>query len=97
MKATFGEFKEKEIINIKSGEKIGFVDDVLFDTETERVCALIVFAHWRLFSFFKRSEDIKIPWEDIEIIGEDTILVKSTPEIPEKERKKRAIFDKLFL
>lgn len=97
MKATFNEFKEKEIINIKSGEKIGFVDDILFDTEKELVSALIVYQRRRFFNLFKSLEDIMIPWEEIEIIGEDTILVKSTPEMPDKKAKKPTIFDKLFL
>lgn len=96
MKASFSEFKEKEIINIKSGEKIGYVDDIVFDTDTERISSLIVFGHFSFWRLFKREDDIVIPWEDIEIIGEDAILISKTPEIIQNKAKKPTIFDKLF-
>ena len=40
-----------------------------------QVLSLIVYGRLRFFGLLGREEDRVIPWEDIEIIGEDTILV----------------------
>ena len=75
MKCFLSDIKEKEIINIKTGQKIGYVDDVEIDTNTSQVLSLIIYGMSRFFGFFGREEDVIIKCEDIQIIGEDTILV----------------------
>jgi len=75
MTCCFEDLRNKEIIHIKSGSKIGYVDDVVFETRTAKVCGLIVYGRARFFGLFGREEDYTISWGDIEIIGEDTILV----------------------
>jgi YlmC/YmxH family sporulation protein len=77
MNCCFEDLRNKEIIHLKTGSKIGFVDDVIFETRTAKVCDLVVHGRARFFGLFGREEDYLIPWEDIEIIGEDTILVSS--------------------
>lgn len=75
MICRFCDLHSKEIINIKTGRKLGFVDDVEFDTATAKVCKLIVYGKSRFFGLFGKEEDCTVSWSDIEIIGEDTILV----------------------
>ena len=75
MICRFEDLKCKEIINIKSGRKMGYADDIEFDTCTAKICKLIIYGRNRFFGLFGREDDYVICWSDIEIIGEDTILV----------------------
>ena len=69
------ELRCKEVVNVKDGSRLGRVDAIEVDTGTMQVLSLIVYGRLRFFGLLGREEDRVIPWEDIEIIGEDTILV----------------------
>lgn len=75
MICRFDDLRCKEIINIKTGCKLGYPDDIEFDTCTAKICKLVVYGRAKFFGLFGREEDFVIPWCDIEIIGQDTILV----------------------
>lgn len=75
MICRFEDLRCKEIINIKTGCKLGYPDDIEFDTCTAKICKLVVYGKAKFFGLFGREEDFVIPWCDIEIIGQDTILV----------------------
>lgn len=83
MICSLSDLKNKEIIDVKTGEKLGFVDDVEMDIESARVLALIVFGRPRFFGLFGREKDLIIQCKEIMIIGEDVILI--SPEKLEKE------------
>jgi len=72
---SLSDLRNKEVINIKNGAKLGYVDDVEINTKEATVLALIVFGRPRFFGLFGRDDDIVIKCEDINLIGEDTILV----------------------
>lgn len=97
MKSYFMEFRNKEIINITTGVKIGYVDDIIFDVETSKIISVVVYGRMKFFGLFGRDEDINIDWENIKTIGEDTILVSQDIDyITEKSTKRVKIFDKLL-
>lgn len=75
MLCQFEELKNKEVINISSGLKIGFVDDIEIDTTNSNIVNMIVYGRPRFFGLFGREDDILINFNDIKLIGEDTILV----------------------
>ena len=64
----------------------------LVDTETAKVVALVIFGRWRVFGFLGRSEDTVIRWENIKLIGEDTILVTHCPFRYQKQKKSKLAF-----
>lgn len=70
------DFKHKEVINIKDGRKLGFVQDVCADLETGKITSIIVPGNNKFMSMFSNSNDIVIPWEQIQCIGEEIILVE---------------------
>ena len=70
------DFKHKEVINIKTGEKLGFVLDVNADLETGTITSIIVPGSSKFISIFSSANDIIIPWDRIRSIGEDIILVE---------------------
>ena len=85
------ELRHKEVINSTNGCRLGFVDDVEVDTVTSQVKSIIVFGRPRCFGLFGRFEDIRIPWDDIQLIGEDTILVSANIKYQQKKSKVQKI------
>ncbi|MBQ0098142.1 MAG: YlmC/YmxH family sporulation protein [Oscillospiraceae bacterium] len=75
MSCRLVELRHKEVINACDGTRIGYVDDLEIDTKCAKVVSLVVFGRPRFFGLFGRSEDYIIPWDNINLIGEDTILV----------------------
>lgn len=71
------ELKDKQIVSIKNGAVIGNVSDLEINTENGNITSLIIYGKNHFMGLFGRENDIIIPWEDIEIIGSETILVKS--------------------
>lgn len=69
------DLKQKEVINISDGRRLGFVSDVEFDLETGRIDAIVIPSGGRLLGFIGRDNEFIIPWEKIKKIGEDIILV----------------------
>ncbi len=75
MVCSLSDLRNKEVINLKNGAKLGYVDDIELNTEDASVLALIVYGRPRFFGFFGRDSDIIIKCTDIQLIGVDTILV----------------------
>lgn len=69
------DFREKEVINIGDGRRIGFVTDVEIDVQNGRIDALVVPAGGRLFGIIGKDSEFIIPWDSVRKIGEDIILV----------------------
>ena len=68
------DFKYKEVINLKDGEKLGYVYDMEIDSTKGCITTLIVPGKSKS-SFFSKNHGTKIPWECIHKIGDDIILV----------------------
>lgn len=80
MKCCTTELRNKEVINEKDARRLGCVNDIEVDTCCGKVEAIVIYGRPKVFGFFGREPDIRIPWEDIRIIGEDTILVCYKPD-----------------
>ena len=93
MESRIAELRDKEIINISDGCRFGYVGDVEVDLETGRVKALIVPGRLRFFGLFGRGEEFYIPWECIQRVGDDIILVDKQFQRrdPAMERKRRKL------
>ncbi len=72
-KAT--EFKNKEVINIRDGRRLGYVCDVEIDVCQGVLKSIVVPGSGKWFPWSSGQKDIVIYWEQIKIIGEDIILV----------------------
>lgn len=81
------ELRCREVINLCDGCRMGFVGDVEIDVMCGRVCAIIVPGRARFFGLLGREDDFVIPWERIEKIGEDIILVRFEAPIRRKREK----------
>lgn len=83
MEVKLCDLQRKEVVSVRNGVKLGFADDVTIDTEEARVRGLVVYGKLRLFGLLGRRPDVVIPWESIEVIGEDAILV-NIEELPQE-------------
>lgn len=93
MSCCLTDLRDKEVINTCNGRRLGYVTDVEIDLCAGKLTAILV--PGECAGLFSRAEDLRIPWEKIERIGKDTILVALT-ELPpcgeeEKKRKKRML------
>lgn len=85
---TLHDLSEKDVIQIKSGENLGRIDDLLFDEHTAKMQSVILHGRGHLFGLLGYEEDLVIPWEAIRNIGADVIMVDAEP-LPAQRRKKR--------
>ena len=86
MSCCLGDMRDKEVINTANGRRLGYVTDVEIDLCAGRLVAIMVPGDAP--GLFARRCDLRIPWEKIERIGKDTILVElqELPAAVEEER-----------
>ncbi|NLV51423.1 MAG: YlmC/YmxH family sporulation protein [Clostridiales bacterium] len=83
------ELRNREVINITDGARLGFVEDVLIDIQSGSIKALVVPGPPRIFGLFGREDDYILPWENISRMGEDIILVEVVGEYRRGKIEKR--------
>lgn len=90
------DLRQKEVINIKDGSRLGYVDDVEFEVASGQIIAIIIYGQSRFFGLFGKCDDYIIPWCDIEKIGEDTVLVCFNILQKQISAKRTGFFASLF-
>lgn len=66
----------KEVIDIRSGRRLGDLIDVEIDEESGRITAIVVPGEGRWFGIWGGGPDLVIPWTKIVRVGPDCILVE---------------------
>ena len=79
---TFRELCAKEVVQLSNGACLGRADDLELDPQTAQVRSLLL-----------RDETLTIPWEEIDKIGLDAVLVRT--ELPLPEQKSASFWQKL--
>ena len=75
MQCRMRDLRCKEVINISDGCRLGFVSDVDIRIPEGQVIAIVVNGPCRFFGLFGSGEEFYIPWECIQRIGDDIILI----------------------
>ena len=86
MISYFSELRYKEVIDIRSGKRLGYVCDAELDDAEGRLTSLIVPGKAKLFGILGREDDYVLPWKSIARIGPDIILIEA--ETVERRRKR---------
>ncbi len=89
MGCLFSELRSKEVIDLKSGLRLGYVCDVDFDPCSGQICALIVPGAGRAGGLLGREDDYVIAWGCIQRLGDDIILVELDASPARRRREKR--------
>lgn len=75
---TLSELRQKEVIDIRDGKRLGRVMDIEFCVVDSRVTALVVPADTSLLQSLRGEKcGLVIPWENIKRIGDDVVLVST--------------------
>ena len=72
MEISYNELRQKEVVNVLCGKRMGRITDLIFSTNTKKILGIVVPSEHKLF---RQREDFFIPWENISKIGDDVILV----------------------
>lgn len=91
MLCRIDELRNKQVVCVKDGCVLGFVSDIEMDTSSGELTSIIIFGRLKFFGLFGREEDTVIPWSDIEVIGEETVLVNTEPPIFMREKRKNIL------
>lgn len=92
MEARLSDLRYREVINVSTGCRLGFVGDVVFNLEDGRVQALVVPGPARFFGLLGRDEDYILPWSCITCMGSDIILIDGKADIRRGRRERRGLF-----
>ena len=92
MLMRFLELRRKEVINLHSGSRMGYVGDVELCVPEGTIKAIIVFGKCHFFGLFGRGEEYYIPWDCIQRFGDDILLVDKAFEprgVPNRQKKRQ--------
>ena len=81
--------QQKDVISVQDGARLGTVGDAEIDTATAKLVSIIIYGRPRLFGLLGHEDDLVIHWCDIEVIGEDAILVNG--KFPAQTRPRRLL------
>lgn len=70
------DLRQKEVVNIIDGKRLGYVYDIEMDINDGRVDSIIIPGESKFLGLFGKNNDYIIPWSNIIKIGMDIILVE---------------------
>ena len=82
----------KEVVNICDGCRLGYVSDIDVRVPEGQVAAIVVLGPCRFFGLFGRGEEFYVPWENIQRIGDDIILIDKPFQRRDREQNRRRKF-----
>ena len=80
---TFRELCAKEVVQLSNGACLGKADDLELDPQTAQIQSLQLLGRPRFFGLLGRDATLTIPWEEIDKIGVDAVLVRTELLPPE--------------
>lgn len=92
MTSYYSELRYKEVIDIHTGLRLGYVCDLEFDDSEGRLVSLVTPGRSKLFGLLGREDDYVLPWGCIVRIGGDIILVEAKGEFMRRKRQRRPFF-----
>ena len=79
MSMKFTDLQCKEVICVSNGQRLGFISDVQINIPDGNICAIVVPCPCKALGLVGRREDYIIPWNCIQKIGPDIVLVDTKP------------------
>ena len=89
MLCRIDDLRNKQVVCVKDGCVLGFISDVELDTQNGCLTSIIIFGRLRFFGLLGREDDVVIPWDDIKVIGSETVLVNTEAPAFLRERGKK--------
>ncbi|MFD2760530.1 YlmC/YmxH family sporulation protein [Lentibacillus juripiscarius] len=73
---TLSDLQIKEVIVRNDGKRLGHISDLEIDGDNGRITALVIYVKDKKSGLFGKTDELIIPWNHIEVIGTDVILVR---------------------
>lgn len=86
------QLKSKEVIALDGGRRLGHISDVEIDFERSCIVALVLPEERGRMIFFEPRQERCIPWEQVERVGEDVVLVRESVPAMVREKKGFCLF-----
>lgn len=83
------ELAKKDVINLYDGCYLGRINDIELELPASDVQAVVIYGKLKFFGLLGREDDIIIPWKDVEVVGEDSILVRCRSLRKQQPRRRR--------
>ena len=85
----FSDLRYREVIDIHTGFRLGYICDAEFDDTEGKLRSLITPGKAKFFGLLGREDDYILPWESIVRLGRDIILVDCKEEFRRRKRSRR--------
>ena len=69
------DLRQKEVINIRNAEKLGYIRDVEINFADGKIDAVIVPKRGGILNLFSTEKEYEISWSDIIKVGKEVVLV----------------------
>ena len=89
MLSYFSDLRYREVIDIHTGFRLGYICDAEFDDAEGKLRSLITPGKAKFFGLLGREDDYILPWESIVRLGRDIILVDCQEEFRRRKRPRR--------
>lgn len=89
------EMKNKQVVCVADGCVLGYISDIELDTEKGTLTSIVIYGRPRFFGLFGSREDIVIPYDEIKVIGAETVLVSTAVNLSFKDKKRKSRFTEL--
>lgn len=86
------EMKNKQVVCVNDGCVLGYISDIELDTEKGTLTSIVIYGRLRFFGLFGREDDIVIPYDDIKVIGAETVLVSTTVNLGFRDSRRKKQF-----
>ena len=70
---SIGNLRSMEVIDIKSGAKLGYIRDIKIDCDNYNIISLVMPSQKN--TWFAKSDAIEIQWSKVRKVGIDVILI----------------------
>jgi len=92
MISYFSDLRYKEVIDVHTGYRLGYICDAEFDEAQGRFISIVTPGRAKFFGLFGREDDVVLPWDSIVRVGSDIILVEPKGEPRRRKRIRRQFF-----
>lgn len=75
MTIRIGDLRDRDVVNINDGKRLGLINDIELDVESGTIKAIIIPGAGGFMGVLGRKQDLVISWDKIVKVGVDTILV----------------------
>lgn len=91
MISSLSELRYKEVIDVHTGLRLGYIFDAEFDDAEGRIISVVTPGRAKLFGLLGREDDYVIPWGSIVKLGSDIILIEINGELARRKRRRQWI------